>query len=95
MAKAHKHLHRLTRPSVTHVRCEMLSHLALPPKGSVCCTQLIGQALIFADTVSEIGAPPPHPPSCPASCPAEFAPWAPSTVQELYGDSPYELPTSP
>jgi len=59
------------------------------------CLQQIGQALLFADSVSKLGPPPDDLPACPASCPATFAPWAPATIQQLYGDSPYELPLAP
>ncbi len=59
------------------------------------CSQQIGQALLFADSVSKLGPAPDDLPACPASCPATFAPWAPATIQQLYGDSPYELPLTP
>ena len=47
----------------------------------------MGQQLIFAEAMEEVGPPPANLPSCPASCIANFAGWATNVVADKYGAS--------
>ena len=66
-------------PGIWLLHCHILWH------------QLMGQALVFTDSVAKVGPRPSALPACPANCPAQMAPWLPATVQQLYGNSGYEL----
>ena len=52
--------------------------------------QMMGQGLLFSENPQLTKAAPKDLPLCPTSCPAAAAPWLPSTVQALYGNTGFE-----
>jgi hypothetical protein len=54
--------------------------------------QLIGQGLIFAEGLDQIGTPPAELAQCSQQCNYDFGPFDPEWVAEKYGNTTYDLP---
>ncbi|DBA96798.1 TPA: hypothetical protein ACH3X3_012965 [Trebouxia sp. C0006] len=54
--------------------------------------QLIGQGLIFAEGLDQIGTPPAELAECSQQCNYDFGPFDPEWVAENYGNTTYDLP---
>lgn len=54
--------------------------------------QLIGQGLVFAEGVDQIGRPPPVLPQCSQQCNSDDGPFNPAWVASKYGRTTYDLP---
>ena len=54
--------------------------------------QLMGQSLVFAEGVGQIGAPPAELAQCSQQCNYDFGPFDPEWVATNYGNTTYDLP---
>ncbi len=54
--------------------------------------QLIGQGLIFAEGLDQIGTPPAELAQCSQQCNYDFGPFDPAWVAQNYGNTTYDLP---